>query len=984
MSVKLSGLRARLLTLVLLAVVPAFVLITYSGIEHRRSLRAEVRRDAHRLAIMASYQQDALIAENREFLVELARAHELRVAGSAEACHRILAQILRRHAGYANLLVFRPNGERFCSAVPDHRPGNAAGDDFFRRALAKKDFAVGSYQIGRITGKAVLVFAYPVLDAAGKVEEVLALAENLGWLSRMLAAGRLPEHSVLTVVDSGGTILARYPQGGPWVGKPALRGNAAFSKVVANGGEASIDLVSLDGMRRIFSFVPISAYLQGIYVGMGIPESVAHAAEDRALVRNLLLMGVAALLISALAWFGSDVLVLRRLRALAQAATSLASGNLQARAGLREDAGELGQLGHAFDDMAQSLESRMREIERVDRALKTLSAGNRTLLRATEENALLQDMCRIVVEKGGHRMAWVGYAEQDPHKTVRPMAHAGIGGDFLDNLPVTWSETEFGLGPTGTAIRTRKPAVSTNIDSDPRLVPWRAKAIEYGIASILALPLKINGDVAGNLTIYATDPGAFSEQEVALFEELADDLGFGIGTLRLRAEHARATAAIEHAAYHDALTDLPNRAWLRRRLDELIADAQQQRGSVALLIIDIERFREVNEAFGHHQGDMVLRLIGARLGELAADAAGLARLGADEFAIVLPATDADAAARFSDSVLGALAQPFELSGFSVELQASVGIALYPGHGADGGLLMRRADTAIRAAKKAGTGFAFPAQDSEQGMVRRLALTRDLHCAIETDQLVLYCQPKIDVASGALCGGEMLARWTHPELGAISPGEFIAIAERTGLIKPLTYWVVKEAARNLHDFAEKGLALPLAVNLSARNLRDPRLIERITGLCTTWGIAPASMPLELTEGALMEDPENARAVLVRLHDLGFELHIDDFGTGYSSLAYLQRLPVDAVKVDQSFVRKMLTDAGSRVIARSTIELAHNLGLKAIAEGVEDQATLDLLAEMGCDMAQGFLIARPMPMREFYAWHDARGNSTPPAGPNIAGA
>ena len=977
---KFSGLRVRLLTLVLLAVVPAFVLITYSGIEHRHLLRSEIRQDAHRLAIMASYQQDALIAENRKFLVELARAPELRVSDSAEACNRFLAQILARHADYANLLVFRPNGDRLCSAVPPQLelPGNAADRKYFRDALTTKRFAVGSYEIGRVTGKAVLIFAYPVLDATRKVEEVLAVAEDLGWLSQMLAIGRLPDHSVLTVVDSGGTILARYPQGGPWVGKPALRGNAAFNKVVANGGEASIDVVSLDGVRRIFSYVPISAYLQGIYVGMGIPESVARAAEDRALVRNLVLMSVAALLMAALAWFGSDVLVLRRLRALAQAAGRLAAGDLKARTGLREDAGELGQLGHAFDAMAQSLESRMREIERVDRALKTLSAGNRTLLRATEENALLHDMCRVVVEKGGHRMAWVGYAEHDPQKTVRPMAYAGIWRGALEDLSVTWSESEFGLGPTGTAIRTRTPSVSTNIDSDPLVAFWRGRAIEHGFASILALPLKINGDVIGNLTIYSAESDAFGEAEVVLFEELADDLAFGIRTLRLRAEHGRATAAIEHAAYHDALTDLPNRTWLRQRLEQLIADAQQQRGSVTLLIIDMERFREVNEALGHRQGDAVLQLIGARLGDLAGEAGALARLGADEFAIVLPATDAEAAVRFSESVLDALSRPIELSGFSVELQANVGIALYPGHGADASLLMARANAASRSARKTGTGFAFPTQDGEQGTVRSLTLTRDLRHAIEADQLVLYCQPKIDIASGAVCGGEMLARWTHPELGAISPGEFIAIAERTGLIKPLTYWVVKEAARNLHDFAERGLALPLAVNLSARNLRDPRLIERITGLCTAWGVAPASMPLELTESAMMEDPENARAVLVRLHDLGFELHIDDFGTGYSSLAYLQRLPVDAIKVDQSFVRRMKTDEGSRAIARSTIELAHNLGLKAIAEGVEDEATLDLLAEIGCDMAQGFFIARPMRMRDFYEWHDARSKSVPPTG------
>ena len=973
------------MTLVLLAVVPAFALITYSGFEHRQTLENDTLQDANRLARIVAVQHDELIAGSHQLLTSLARVPELRVDGSAEACHRILKDILALHNDYANLLVFRSNGDLFCAAVPPQGPMNVADRDYFRRTVTTKRLSVGELAFGRIVGKPVLVIAYPLLDLAGKIEAVLVTSIDFYWLNRTLAASRLAEGTTLTLVDNRGTVLAHYPQGEGWVGKSLLKDHAAFSNILNDGGEAAFESVSRDNVSRLFSFVPVSVtHLKGVYVGTGIPVSVADSAEHRALVRNLLLMGAAALLISALAWFGSDVLVLRRLRALAQAATSLASGNLQARTGLREDAGELGQLGRAFDDMAQSLESRMQEIERVGRTLKTLSAGNHTLLRGTEETALLQDMCRVVVEEGGHSAAWVGYAEQDPQKTVRLVAHAGIGRDIIEDLRITWSETGFGLGPTGTAIRTQKPSISAGASTVPSFEPWRTKMIEYGIASVLALPLKINGNIIGSLTIHSTDPGAFSEPEVALFEELADDLGFGIGTLRLRAEHERVTAAIEHAAYHDALTDLPNRAWLRRRLDELIVDAQQQRSTVALLILDIERFREVNEALGYQQGDALLRLIGARLGEFVADAGALARLGADEFAIVLPATDAEAAVRFSESVLDALARPIELFGFSMELQASVGIALYPGHAAGAGLLMRRADTAVSAAKKTGTGFAFPAQESDQGTVRRLALTRDLRRAIETDQLVLYCQPKIHVASGALCGGEMLARWTHPELGAISPGEFIAIAERTGLIKPLTYWVVKEAARNLHDFAEKGLALPLAVNLSARNLRDPRLIERITRLCTTWGIAPARMPLELTEGALMEDPENARAVLVRLHDLGFELHIDDFGTGYSSLAYLQRLPVDAIKVDQSFVRRMLTDAGSRAIARSTIELAHNLGLKAIAEGVEDQATLDLLAELGCDMAQGFHIARPMPMGDFYAWHDARGNSTPPAGPHTVGA
>lgn len=978
-SMMIFGLRSRLLLLVVLCAGPAFALIAYSGFQHRRAVETEVRQEAHRLATMASLQLTTLIVENREFLAALARSPELRVDGLAQACDRFLAQSLARHPGYANLLIFRPNGDKFCSAVPTKAHGNAADRKYFRDALATKNFSVGTYEVGRITGKTVLNFAHPILDAAGGVQAVLAVAQDLAWLDRLLATIRLPEQSVLTVVDSGGAILSRYPQGELWMGKPEFKDNVVFKKVVADGGKVTDNILSIDGVRRIFAFVPVSSDTRvpdtGIYVGIGVSETVTHAAGDRALVRNLLLMGMAALFVLALAWYGSDVFVLRRLRALAQAAIRLASGDLRARTGLREDVSEMGQLGRAFDDMAQSLENRTLDLRRVDRALKALSAGNRTLLRATEENALLHDMCRIVVEEGGHRMAWVGYAEHDPRKTVRPVAHAGIGGDFLDDLPVTWSETEFGLGPTGTAIRTRKPSVSTSVDTDPRLAPWRGKAIEYGIASILALPLKTNGDVIGSLTIYSADPGAFGEQEVVLFEELADDLGFGISMLRLRAEHERATNAIKHAAYHDPLTDLPNRTWLRQHLEELIADTQKQRGAVALFHFNIERFREINEALGYRQGDALLQLVGARLRELPGDAGAVARLGADEFAIVLPATDAEGAARFSENVLGALAQPFDLSGFSVVLQTNVGIALYPGHGADAGLLMRRAETAIREAKKSGTGFAFPAQDSEQGTMRRLELTRDLRRAIESDQLVLYCQPKIHVSSGALCGAEMLARWNHPKFGAVSPGEFIGIAERTGLIKPLTYWVVKDAARNLRDFEEKGLAVPLAVNLSARNLRDPRLIERITGLCVTWNVAPARLQLELTEGAVMEDHEKAREVLVKLHDLGFGLHIDDFGTGYSSLAYLQSLPVDAVKVDQSFVRGMLTDEGSRTIVRSTIDLAHNLGFKAIAEGVEDQATLSLLADMGCDMAQGFYIARPMAMRDFYEWQDTRGKGVP---------
>ena len=969
---RFSSLRSRLLLLVLLCVIPAFALIAYSGFEHRRFQENDALQDANRLARIVTVQNAVLITDSRLLLAMLADVPELRVGGSIDACHRSLKKMLSLHSDYANLAVIRQNGDLFCAALPPKNPTNASGQDYFHKALTTKSFSVGYQASGETAGKVMLIASYPRLDAEGKIAAVLTVSINLSWLDRTLNAAGLPEGTVLTVVDHRGMVIANCPSGGGWVGQSLLKDGGDFNKALMDGTRTVRAALSHDGVQRIFSFVPIGgAHSSDVYVGVGIPLSVTVAAEDRALARNLLMMSVAALFVIALAWFGGDALVLRRLRAMAQAARRLAAGDLGARTGLRQDASELGQLGHAFDDMAQSLEHRIREVQRVARALKTLSAGNHALLHATEENALLREVCRIVVEEGGQRMAWVGYAEHDPQKTVRPVAQAGIGSDFVVGLPVTWSETAFGLGPTGIAIRSQRPSLSSTIPNiDPNLAPWREKLIGYGFTSILALPLKTNGETIGNLTIYSAEPDAFGEQEVALFEELADDLGFGIGTLWLRAVHARSAAEIEHLAYHDRLTDLPNRAWLYQRLEQLIVTEQKQRAPFTLLHLDIEHYRDVNEALGHQQGDALLRLIGPRLSESVGDSGTVARIGSDEFAVVLPAADADAAVGYCEQIISAFARPFELSDLAVELQASIGIALYPGHGDDADSLMRRADMAVRAAKKSGTEFAFPAQDSEQGMVRRFTLTRDLRRAIENDELVLYCQPKLDIASGTICSAEMLARWNHSELGAISPTEFVAIAERTGLIKPLTYWVVKEATRHLHDFEQAGLDLPLAVNLSVRNLHDPKLTERITGLCTTWGVTPARLQLEITESAIMEDHDGARDVLVRLHDLGFELHIDDFGTGYSSLAYLQSLPVDAIKVDQSFVRKMRINEDSRTIARSTIDLAHNLGLKAIAEGVEDQPTLNLLAEMGCDMAQGFYIARPMPVRDFYEWYDTR--------------
>jgi EAL domain-containing protein (putative c-di-GMP-specific phosphodiesterase class I) len=307
-----------------------------------------------------------------------------------------------------------------------------------------------------------------------------------------------------------------------------------------------------------------------------------------------------------------------------------------------------------------------------------------------------------------------------------------------------------------------------------------------------------------------------------------------------------------------------------------------------------------------------------------------------------------------------------LGGLPVDVHVSIGIALYPSHGTDADELIRKMDVAMNEAKKTGNNYAIYSESQDQDAPRRLALAGDLRRAIENDELELHYQPKIDIRTGKVCGTEALARWHHPVHGVLSPVEFIPLAEHTGLIHPLTEWALETAMRQSHDWREAGLLIPVAVNLSARNLRDPRLQDKIKDRCLAWGIAPGMLELEITESDIMEDPAGALEMLTRLHEQGMPIHIDDFGTGYSSLSYLQKLPVDTLKIDKSFVADMLFNKDSATIVRSTIKLAHDLGMKVIAEGVEEKAMFSRLRTMGCDVAQGFYFGQPMPEERFRHW------------------
>ena len=604
-----------------------------------------------------------------------------------------------------------------------------------------------------------------------------------------------------------------------------------------------------------------------------------------------------------------------------------------------------------------------REIQRLNRALLTRAVVNRALVQPADEFSLLEDICRVAVEESGYRLAWVGYSERDDAKTVRPVAYYGFEDGFLA-LPRTWGTSERSRR-LGESLERGEPWVVRDIVNDPDY-PFRDEARMRGYGSMIALPLQIGGELAGALYILAGEPDAFDERETQLLFATASDLGFGINALRLRAKAAQAEETIKRMAYVDLVTGLPNRVRLRELLDEAIASAKEEHRPLALLRIEIERFREINETLGDREVEKLVKEVALRLEAAIGNRSTLARLGDCEFAVLLPRAGAEQANQLAHKILVALYEPVELSGLLLDVRASAGISLFPGHGAEADALIRRSSIALGHAKRSGSGHALFTGGLDLERAQRLSLLGDLRRAIESNELLLYCQPKMQIASHSLCGAEALVRWRHPHLGMINPGEFIKLAESNGLITPLTYWMLDASLRQGYAWREEGVAHSLPVNLSARDLRDPDLLERIKGSFATWGAQPDWIEFELTESALIEDPAGALDALTRLKQLDVKLSIDDFGTGYSSLSYLQRLPVDAIKIDQSFVSSMASSKDSETIVHSTIDLAHNLGLLVVAEGVEDQQIFDRLAALGCDLAQGYCIGRPLPADQFSAW------------------
>jgi diguanylate cyclase (GGDEF)-like protein len=428
----------------------------------------------------------------------------------------------------------------------------------------------------------------------------------------------------------------------------------------------------------------------------------------------------------------------------------------------------------------------------------------------------------------------------------------------------------------------------------------------------------------------------------------------------------KAEDEIRFLAYFDPLTSLPNRANFREQLRQLLSDPARDGCAMAVLGVKLDSLREINNTLGYGTGELVLAELGARLSRATRPPQLLARIGGAEFAIALPNADVDAAMSVARELHQTISGPLSIHAMEMEPAMSIGIALYPGHGDEPDLLLQRTNVALTQAAESSTRIAIYDREVDPFQPRRLSMISELRRAIESGQLKLQYQPKVCLATGALVGVEALVRWTHPQLGPLPPDQFIPLAEQTGLINPLTRWVLKEVMRQSYSWRRLGLDLNIAINLSAKNLQSSEFAEHLARLLSASGASAQKLMLEVTESAIMADEPRARDILCKLHDQGMEIAIDDFGTGYSSFANLRRLPVSEIKIDKSFVIGMDSSNEDRIIVDSIIELGHKLGLHVVAEGVETLSAWTTLGDLRCDHAQGYYLSRPLPANDVLQW------------------
>ncbi len=604
--------------------------------------------------------------------------------------------------------------------------------------------------------------------------------------------------------------------------------------------------------------------------------------------------------------------------------------------------------------------------ERLTRMFAALSETNEAIMRAKTREEMFELVCAAAVLGGKFTSTTIMLAEPGD-EFLRIAASDGQNQERVRSTRFATSASHpEGRGLTGTAFRTKAPCIMNDFLSNERTAHWHSLAKAGGTRSGAGFPLlKKDGAAAGVLLFLAGEEDVFTDDLVELLARLAENISFAIDNFDRADEKTRADERIEYLASHDSLTKLPNREMFNDLLRHAIEAARRCQWRFAVLFIDLDRFKLVNDSLGHDAGDMLLVEVAGRLRGALRAGDVVARLGGDEFVVILGQTsERDDVERIAGNLLSVLSQPLQLSGHECHTTASIGIAMYPSDGGDVQTLTKNADMAMYLAKEDGkNGFRFFTREIKTPSIERLTLETALRRALERDQFTLHYQPKVDMATGQITGVEALLRWTHPELGVLSPMQFIPLAEETGLIVPVGRWVLREACAQNMAWQRRGLRpVSMAVNLSPRQFVDEHLLRDVDEALASSGMPPVLLQLEVTESMVMRNVSRAVKVLDAIQNRGIRLAIDDFGTGYSSMSLMKQFPIDTIKIDRSFVRDLPNDSEDRAIAQAIISMGKALGMTVVAEGVETIEQQAFLRSHDCDEMQGYLFSKPLPPAE----------------------
>jgi len=594
-------------------------------------------------------------------------------------------------------------------------------------------------------------------------------------------------------------------------------------------------------------------------------------------------------------------------------------------------------------------------VMRLNRVYAVLSGINATIVRTRDRQELFDEACRIAVEHGGFRMAWIGLL--DPNEVdVTPVAKAGFDEGYLDQIRLTaWDDAPNSCLLVAGALRERVPVVCNDIDTDPQMARWREEALRRGYRSLVVFPLQVGQKTAGLFLLYAPEKDFFDTEEMRLLAEIAGDVSFAL-------DHIEKGERLNYLAYYDVLTGLPNRTLIYDRLNQLLHAAKRNGAVIAVVLIDLERFRVINETLGRHAGDVLLKQVAERLGGGRLGPEHLARISADSFAAVLGDIEKEEeVVHFVEKrVIDLLHEPIMVDGQELRLSAKAGIALFPADGADADTLFRNAEAALKKAKLSGDHYLFYTPEINARMAENLMLENKLRRVLERGELALHYQPKVDLKTGRINGLEALMRWNDPDAGLVPPAKFIPIMEETGLILEAGRWALEQAVADFRRWQANSLRPPrMAVNISQVQLRQKDFVTTVERALSGAADAAGVLELEVTESLIMQDIEANIEKLRAIREMDVEVAIDDFGTGYSSLSYIARLPINALKIDRAFIMNLTRNPADVSIVTTIISLAHSLDLRVVAEGVETDEQANLLRLLKCDEIQGYLFSPAVP-------------------------